>query len=85
MQTAFAPTAPFWREHGYWRADQGYFSYLLPLTGDDDSSSKPTTSPPPPPPRLGIEAVIRQALWPLAVRAFPEVAQAATAGACGCV
>lgn len=78
MQEALAPTAPFWREHGYWRHDQGYFSYLLDL---QDGGR---------PPRLGIEAVIRKALLPLAIRAFPEVAHATTAGMlcvymyCGC-
>lgn len=67
MQESLSPTAPFWREHGYWRQDQGYFSYLLDLHSRDG-------------PRLGIEAVIRKALFPLAIRAFPEVAQATTAG-----
>lgn len=77
MQAALSPTASFWREHGYWRADQGYFSYLLDLynQANDDGSCALSQ------PRLGIEAVIRRALFPLAVRAFPEVAQATTAGA----
>lgn len=74
MQAAFHPSSPFWREHGYWRADQGYFSYLLPL-------APATPSSPPPPPRIAIEAVILKALFPLAVQAFPEVAHATTAGA----
>ena len=74
MQEALRPSAPFWREHGYFSPAQGYFSYLLDLTTDPHSQSNP--------PRLAVEAVIRKALFPLAVQAFPEVAQATTAGKC---
>jgi hypothetical protein len=37
LQAAFAPAAPFWREHGY-GPRQGYFSYMFPLVRGYHSS-----------------------------------------------
>jgi len=31
LQRLFAPSAAFWEDHGYFRREQAYFSYLLPL------------------------------------------------------
>jgi len=44
MQRLFAPSAAFWEDHGYFRREQGYFSYLLPLHGACSSSTSPSFS-----------------------------------------
>jgi len=73
MQRLFAPSAPFWEEHGYFRRDRGYFSYLLPLSlksGGDPTSSSSSF---PLPPSMAVEAVVRDHLLPLAREAFPHL------------
>lgn len=38
MQSAFAPSSPFWREHHYGTSKTGYFSYLYDVSTDPRSS-----------------------------------------------
>ncbi|KAI8473979.1 MAG: hypothetical protein J3K34DRAFT_456998 [Monoraphidium minutum] len=61
LRAAFAPAAPFWREHGY-GPRQGYFSYMFPLDEAGAASS--------------LLAQLAQHLRALALPHFPEVAEA---------
>ncbi|KAG5178768.1 hypothetical protein JKP88DRAFT_201455 [Tribonema minus] len=61
MQSAFAPSAPFWREHAYHDPATGYFSYVHALGGGA--------------PRSGLDQVIRH-IHALVCRKQPQAKQA---------